>query len=330
MNTPNLDFNDFYNVEREILDKKFTSLLKNKKPKSLYEPIDYILINGGKRLRPILVLLSCIAAGGKKENAYNAALAVEILHNFTLVHDDIMDNATKRRGLPTIHKKYDLSTAILAGDSMVGFAYQYLLFDCIDNDKTVLNTFTTGVIEVCEGQGLDKEFEGRNDVSLKEYLIMIKKKTAALVEMCCTIGAQLARADSSTVKAMADFGNNLGMAFQIQDDLLDIFGDEKEFGKKVGGDLLEAKKTYLFLKAIEKAEGEDKKLLMKVIEQNGAKKSEISLYRDLYYKLGIIEDAQKVINLYTKKALNAIKVIKSDIAKEYLIQLAHSLIKRTK
>ncbi len=330
MNTQNLDFKEFYNVEREFLDKKFASLFNSKKPKSLYEPIEFIIYNGGKRLRPILVLLSCIAAGGKKDNAYNAAIAVEILHNFTLVHDDIMDNAPKRRGLPTIHKKYDLSTAILAGDSMVGFAYHYLLMDCADNDKTVLNTFTTGIIEVCEGQALDKEFEIRNDVSLKEYLVMIKKKTAALAEMCCTIGAQIAKADLEIVEALADFGNNLGMAFQIQDDLLDIFGDEKEFGKKVGGDLLEAKKTYLFLKALEKAEGEDKKFLLKVIEQKGAKKQDIPLYKDLYFQLGIIDDAKKSINTYTKKALKSINIIKSDIAKEYLTELANSLIKRTK
>jgi geranylgeranyl diphosphate synthase type II len=324
------NFNDFYNNERAILDKKFAELFKSKKPKSLYEPIDYIIYNGGKRLRPILVLLSCIAAGGKKEDAYNAAMAVEILHNFTLVHDDIMDNATKRRGLPTIHKKYDLSTAILAGDSMVGFAYHYLLIDCKDNDKSILNTFTNGIIEVCEGQALDKEFENRDDVLLKEYLTMIKKKTAALSEMCCSIGAQIAKADEDTVNALAFFGNNLGMAFQIQDDLLDIFGDEKEFGKKVGGDLLEAKKTYLFLKALEKATGEEKNLFLKVIEQKGAKKQEIPLFKELYFKLGIIEDAKKAINTYTKKALKSLDIIKSDLAKEYLSQLAYSLIKRTK
>ncbi len=330
MTNANLEFTQFYNSEREKLDNKFALLFRSKKPASLYEPIEYIIVNGGKRLRPILVLLSCLAAGGKTEQAYNAAIAVEILHNFTLVHDDIMDNASKRRGLPTIHKKYDLSTAILTGDSMVGFAYHFLLKDCLENDKAVLNTFTTGIIEVCEGQALDKEFEVRDNVSLKEYLIMIKKKTAALAEMCCEIGAHIAKADTDVVKALAEFGHNLGMAFQIQDDLLDIFGDEKEFGKKVGGDLLEAKKTYLFLKALEKAEGEDKNFLLKVIEKKGASKQDIPKYKELYYKLGIIEDANKLIKKYTKQALKSISIVKSDIAKQYLTELAYSLIKRTK
>ncbi len=327
---PELNYNDFYKQEITILDDKFNNLFNDLKPKSLYEPIDFILVNGGKRLRPILVLISCIAAGGKKEDAYNAAIAVEILHNFTLVHDDIMDNATKRRGLPTVHKKYDLSTAILAGDSMVGFAYKYLLMDCKVNAIEIISTFTNGIIEVCEGQGLDKEFEIRNDVSLKEYLLMIKKKTALLIETCCKLGAQIANADNVIVEALSEFGINLGMAFQIQDDLLDIFGDEKEFGKKVGGDLLEAKKTYLFLKALEKAEGENKNLLLKVIEQKGAKKSEIPLYKQIYMDLGIFDDAQKLIKNYTKKALKSLDKINSDIGKRYLTDLANSLIKRTK
>lgn len=327
---PQLNYTEFYKNELKILDDKFNSLFRNEYPKSLYEPINFILINGGKRLRPILVLISCLAAGGKKEDAYNAALAVEILHNFTLVHDDIMDNATKRRGLPTVHKKYDLSTAILAGDSMVGFAYKYLLMDCKVNTIEIISTFTNGIIEVCEGQGLDKEFENRNDVTIKEYLLMIRKKTALLIETCCKIGAQIANADGIIVDALAEFGINLGMAFQIQDDLLDIFGDEKEFGKKVGGDLLEAKKTYLFLKALEKAKGESRNLLLKVIEQKGAKKNEIPLYKQLYLELGVFDDAQKLIKSYTKNALKSLEKINSEIGKEYLTDLANSLIKRTK
>lgn len=182
-------FKIFLNDGREIVDKKLLQALKNRKPYSLYEPGYYIIEGGGKRLRPLLVLLAVKAVGGKLNKAYNAAAAVELLHNFTLVHDDIMDNADKRRNILTVHKKYDTCTAILTGDSLLSVAYEYLLKDCNGTSKKVLSAFTKGLIEVCEGQSLDKEFELRDDVSIEEYIIMIQKKTAAMIEMCCTIGA---------------------------------------------------------------------------------------------------------------------------------------------
>ncbi len=227
----NLDYILLYEAERKQINKILSISVKNRKPASLYEPGSYILNSGGKRLRPLLVLLSAKAVGGEFKNAYNAAAAVEMLHNFTLVHDDIMDNADKRRGRLTLHKKYDHNTAILAGDSLLSVAYEYLLKDCNGNAKEVVSSFTHGLIEVCEGQSMDTDFELRKNVALSEYITMIKKKTAAMAEMCCRIGALLGGGSKSQVNALGNYGLNLGIAFQIQDDLLDISADEKEIWK---------------------------------------------------------------------------------------------------
>ncbi len=255
-----------YKKELKKVEKTFSNIYSKKKPHSLYEPINYILRGGGKRIRPFLVSGAAKSAGSYPKNVYNASLAVEILHNFTLVHDDIMDNADKRRGRDTLHIRNNMDTAILAGDIMTALAYESLLRDCGNNAHKVVSIFTNGIIEVCEGQALDKEFETRNNVSLKEYKVMIYKKTAALMEMCCLIGANLGKARPAQVKALGSYGKNLGMAFQIQDDLLDLIAEEKELGKPVGGDLVEGKKTYLFIKALEKARGKEKKMLLDVMK----------------------------------------------------------------
>lgn len=319
-----------YNREKKKIEKKLFTLLENENPKSLYEPCDYILKSNGKRIRAILVLFSAKACGKKFSDVYNASLAVEILHNFTLVHDDIMDKAEKRRGMPTLHIKYDLSTAILAGDNLIAIAYENLLKDCNGNAKKVLQTFTHGIVEVCEGQSLDKEFETRDNVTLDEYLIMIQKKTAALAEMCCKIGAELSNASKSEIKNLSDFGRNLGMAFQIQDDLLDITADENELGKKIGGDLLEGKKTFLFLSAMRKAQGEEKNLLLKVIKNKGIKPEEIDLYKNLYVKLDVLEDAKSEIIRYSNKALASVKKIKDRESQVLFNWLIEALINRKK
>lgn len=319
-----------YLEEKSKIEKKLYSLLEGRLPKSLYEPCDYILKSSGKRLRAILVLFSAKACGKNFKDVYNASLAVEILHNFTLVHDDIMDNASKRRGLPTLHVKYDLSTAILAGDNLIAIAYENLLKDCNGNSKEVLKTFTKGIVEVCEGQSLDKEFETRNNVSLKEYLIMIRKKTAALAEMCCKLGAELSNASNEEIKNLSAYGRNLGMAFQIQDDLLDIIADENELGKKIGGDLLEGKKTFLFLSALEKAKGIEKKKLLEIIKNKGCKLSEIEYFKELYIRLGVIEEARKEVIKYSNKALLKARKITDTEAKILLVWLVESLIHRKK
>jgi geranylgeranyl diphosphate synthase type II len=323
-------FKTFLDEKRKNVDKKLLQALKNRKPGSLYEPGYYIIEGGGKRLRPLLLLLAVKAAGGKLNTAYNAAAAVELLHNFTLVHDDIMDNADKRRNILTIHKKYDTSTAILTGDSLLSVAYEYLLKDCNGNAKKIMGAFTKSLVEVCEGQSLDKEFELREAVTIGEYIMMIRKKTASMMEMCCTTGALIGGGDEQIVKGLANFGKNIGIAFQIQDDLLDITGNENDVGKFIGGDLVEGKKTFLFLKAMEISKGTDKDKLLEVIKNKGIKPGEIQGYKDLYQKLNVLEAAENEIKHYTNLALKSIKKLKNEKYREFFALLADSLIKRRK
>lgn len=320
----------WYERERNKVNEKLSKALKDRKPESLYKPSDYILSNSGKRLRPILVLFSAKAVGGNFKSVYNAALSVEMLHNFTLIHDDIMDNADLRRGKKTLHKLYDLNTAILAGDSLLSIAYEYLLKDCKVNAREAVSAFTQGLIEVCEGQSLDTDFEKREYVSLEEYIIMIKKKTAALAKMCCELGAILSNANQIDIKALANYGLNLGIAFQIQDDLLDIIGDEKEFGKTVGGDLIVGKKTFLFIKAFEKAKGQYKKDLLMMVKNKGISPDKVDYFKEMFFKLGVIEDAQLEIKKYTNKALNSINKLSNKDEIGFFHWLADSLIERNK
>jgi geranylgeranyl diphosphate synthase type II len=323
-------YKNIYSKEINKIETKLSKLLKNREPKSLYDPCEYVLSGGGKRLRPFIVLLACKAVGAKFSDAYNAAIGVEVLHNFTLVHDDIMDNADIRRGRPTTHIKFNTNTAILAGDNLIAEAYHSLLKDCRDNDKNVLDTFTKGITEICEGQSYDKDFETQKKVTIDEYKTMIFKKTAVMIQMCCSIGAQIGKGTDTEIRALENYGKNLGLAFQIQDDLLDIIGEEKEIGKTVGGDLIEGKKTFLLLKAVEKARGNDKKEFVKVIQNNGIKKSEVKKYKELYIKIGVIEETAREVEKYTGYALRALKNIKDSESKEMLIWLANTLIKRNK
>jgi geranylgeranyl diphosphate synthase type II len=323
------NFSEIYQNEKIKIDLILKKSLQGRQPSSLYKPGSYILHSKGKRLRPLLVLLSAKAVGGNFKQVYNAAAAVEMLHNFTLVHDDIMDNADKRRGRLTLHKKYDNSTAILVGDSLLSVAYEYLLKDCNNNAKDVMSAFTKGLVDVCEGQSMDTDFELKKSVPIKEYILMITKKTAAMAEMCCKIGAAIGGGNHNQINALSNYGKNLGIAFQIQDDLLDISADEKEFGKTIGGDLVEGKKTYLFIKALEKAKGEDRKNLLRVITNKGVKRNQVRKYKLLYEKLGVIDDARNEIKKYTNKALNSLKAFGSEERKIFY-WLADALIKRTR
>jgi len=322
-------FKAIYDKERRKIDTRLQNALKNRKPESLYEPGAYIINSKGKRLRPLLVLLSSKAVGGNFKQVYNAAVAVELLHNFTLVHDDIMDHADKRRGRLTLHKKYNPNTAILTGDSLLSVAYEYLLKDCNGNTKNVIESFTHGLVEVCEGQSMDTDFESKINVTINDYLIMIKKKTAAMSEMCCNIGSSLGGGSKEEIKALSRFGLNLGIAFQIQDDLLDITADENVFGKSIGGDLVEGKKTYLFLKAFENAKGEDKRLLKRVIDNKGISWKQVKKYKELYIKLGVLDQAGKAIRFYTNRSLSSLKIL-NDENQEVFYWLADALIRRAR
>ncbi|MDT3696827.1 MAG: polyprenyl synthetase family protein [Ignavibacterium sp.] len=323
-------FNKFYGQQRAVIDKKLANALKKRKPESLYGPSSYILESCGKRLRPLLVILSAMAVGAKPQKVYNASLSVEMLHNFTLVHDDIMDNADLRRGNLTLHKKYNLNTAILAGDSLLAVAYEYLLKDCDINAQQVISSFTNGLVKVCEGQSLDTEFERKANVTLDEYIDMISKKTAALLQTCCEIGAYLGNGNYDDIKSLADYGNHLGIAFQIQDDLLDITADKAEFGKRIGGDLLEGKKTFLFIVALDRAVGKDKEDLLKVIKNKGIRSNQIEKYKRLYERLGVLDEAKKAIKKRTENALRSIDNLSDKLSIDIFYWLADLLIKRNK
>lgn len=325
------NFKERYDFYKNLIEDKLVSFTPKVAPIGIYEPMKYILDGGGKRIRPMLLIICCEAAGGKVEAALDAATAIEILHNFTLVHDDIMDNADTRRGKETIHKKWDSNTAILAGDGLLGYAFKSLLKTKSERIQEIANSFTEAIIEVCEGQSYDKEFELRKKVRIDEYVMMIDKKTSELLKCCAEIGALIGNASNEEIDALKYYALYTGLAFQIQDDLLDIVADEKEFGKKTGGDLYEGKKTYLLLKALESAvETEDKELLHYVIENKGVKNAEeVMKVKAVYDKYGVIESAAKKVEEYTSMANEQLVYIKESDAKNMLKWFSDMLLKRT-
>ena len=256
----------------EEYQQHFITYLKkyaiSKEPKNLYQPVQYILNLGGKRLRPVLTLMTAEIFKASYNNALNAALSIEVFHNFSLVHDDIMDDAPLRRGKQTVHEKWDVNTGILSGDAMLIMAYQ--LFENYDaiTFQALAKVFSKTALEVCEGQQYDVDFETRTDVTIAEYLKMIEYKTAVLVGAAMKMGAIVAGASVKDQNDIYEFGKNLGMAFQLQDDYLDAFGDPKTFGKQVGGDIIENKKTYLYLKALEFLNENDKMKLQQLFSSN--------------------------------------------------------------
>ena len=236
---------------RNRIEQVIQNLSVPSSPKDLYEPISYALSNGGKRMRPILVLIGCKIFNESVENALRPAIGMELFHNFSLIHDDIMDDAPIRRGKPTVHERWNSNVAILSGDAMMIQAYQQLVETRPDAVATIIRIFNQTAIEVCEGQQLDMDFEKRDDVSIDEYLNMIRLKTAVLLAACLKIGATIGGANEEQAQFLYDFGLNTGIAFQLQDDILDVYGESQKVGKQKGGDILLNKKTYLLLKALE-------------------------------------------------------------------------------
>jgi len=274
-------------------------------PNSLYDPIRYTLDVGGKRIRPMLVLSSCGLCGADPLIAEAAAAAVESLHNFTLIHDDIMDKADTRRGLQTVHKKWNSETAILSGDVLFALSFGALKYyadhDSISKKQLsrLLDIFVKSTITVCDGQALDMEFESRNDVSLEEYLTMISWKTAALLSGSMELGAIIANASDEQIQWVSEIGRLAGIAFQIQDDLLDVIADPDKFGKKSGGDIIEGKKTFLLISALERAHGEDLELLKSIPGKSNISENDVKNVTTLMYKLGVIDSAeQEIKSLY--------------------------------
>lgn len=257
-------------------------------PKELYAPIEYILRQGGKRLRPTLCLLACDLFGGNIEECMVPAVAAEIFHNFTLVHDDIMDQAPLRRGMETIYKKWGSDVAILSGDTMLIKAFQYVLNTDNKYRYEVFAELCKVALEVCEGQQLDLNFETRDDVTLKEYLEMIRLKTAVLLGSVLKIGAIVAGADEASQKIIYDFGVEIGMAFQLQDDILDCYADVDVFGKMIGGDISDNKKTYLYLYALDMAIDEDEKELRKLFKMpKGRDEEKIKKVLEIYDRYAV-------------------------------------------
>ncbi len=240
---------------RVQVEAGLAALFPQAAPAALYEPARYVLAGGGKRLRPVLLLLAARACGASTADALPAALAVEVFHNFTLVHDDIMDGADTRRARPTVHRRWNEPVAILSGDLMLGEAYRLLAQTPRGDLRGLLACFSTMVEKLCEGQTLDMDFETRADVSVEAYQDMIARKTGALVEACLELGGRIGGADGETLEALRSIGYHIGQAFQMQDDLLDLVADDAAWGKPIGGDLVEGKKTFLLLRAIERATG---------------------------------------------------------------------------
>jgi geranylgeranyl diphosphate synthase type II len=322
-----VDFEQSYSEYKRVIDEHLKRALLDGEPDLLYEPVRYILFAGGKRLRPVLLLLACELLGGNPFSALNAAIAVEIFHNFTLVHDDIMDKADMRRGIETIHKKWDLNTAILSGDVMFAIAYRFLTKLEVKRFNEIVDAFTKVAIEVCEGQALDLKLETSFDVGIDDYIEMISKKTASLIKHSVKIGALIADADEGEIQAVESYGLNLGLAFQLQDDLLDVVAGE-DFGKSIGGDIVNGKRTFLLLRALQRAEGKEREILLRVFNRDGVDSSLVPLVRDIYYHYGVIDETQEMVKFYTDIAINSIKTLPENKARDMLIWLANKLCER--
>lgn len=311
----------------QVLDKEHFM----KRPEGLYEPIEYTLQLGGKRLRPALCLASCELFGGTLSDALNAAIALELFHNFTLLHDDIMDESPIRRGKPTVYKKWDSSRAILSGDTMFAKAYEYLGKTSNDKLPKVHQLFTKTAIEVCEGQQYDIDFESRKHVGKEEYLEMIRLKTAVLLAASLQIGAIIGEAAEEDAARIYAFGENLGLAFQLKDDLLDAYADQDKFGKKTGNDIVTNKKTFLLISALEKADDEDKKRLLELYSPSATvgKDEKVKEVLSLFDKLQIKSITEEAIMYYQRKAIEELEAINmSGSRKGTLLAITDYLNKR--
>lgn len=299
----------------EALLKKVNKALETERfdqqPSELYEPIAYTINLGGKRLRPVLVLMACDMFGQKCEPAMNAAIGLEIFHNFTLVHDDIMDKAPIRRGKETVYQKWNTNVAILSGDTMFAKAYQYFLRLEGPYLKQALEIFTQTAIDVCEGQQWDMNFELQEKVTIDDYIRMIRLKTASLMGASLKIGAVIAGADPKDAEHLQAFGENMGIIFQLKDDLLDVFGDEKKFGKKTGNDIATNKKTYLYIKSFELAKGFTRdRLMYYFVNATLDAEAKVDAVKEIYTKLNVKGATEKEMEKYYKLALKHLDAVK--------------------
>ena len=294
---------------QEIFTERFNKINFVKFPVELYEPIDYALKAGGKRLRPVLTIMVCDFYGNNIEDAMNPAIAIETFHNFTLVHDDIMDDAPIRRGRPTVYNKYGTNIGILSGDTMFTKAYEFVTLTREDKLPAVLKVFTKTAMEVCEGQQLDMNFETMPEVSMEEYMQMIHLKTAVLMAACLKIGAILGNATPEQCEAIYRFGEHTGMVFQLQDDLLDTFGDEKTFGKRIGGDILDCKKTYLYVNAMGKLTGSERLDFQQLYNDKSMDEAgKIIRVKEFLINNNVIADCKSVMQKHHELAMEALAI----------------------
>ncbi len=318
----------------EQIQKKISSSLESlpiyREPSGLYEPIAYALRQGGKRIRPVLTLVSAQMFGGDPDKALPAATAIEIFHNFTLLHDDIIDQAPLRRGYETVYKKWNVNTAILSGDTMFAVAYGKLAESEPQLLPGLMDIFSKTAIQVCEGQQYDTDYEIAGHVPIEDYIEMITLKTAVLMAASLKIGALIGNAGEKHADAVYQFGLNVGIAFQLQDDLLDAFGDVAVFGKKTGGDITANKKTYLYLKALENSNEQDAAELKRWFSTNGNNpEQKIAAVLRLFEKAGVKEETENLIQYYLQQALTHLDSIEIEgSAKEQLLKVLADLVHR--
>lgn len=313
---------------QSLIEEKIQSISFPKEPTNLYDPLSYFMTLGGKRTRPLLTLLGCDLFGKPGEEAMNAAIAVELFHNFTLIHDDIMDEAPLRRGKSTVHTNWNTNIAILSGDVLFVKAFEFLSNNDVKHLPQLIEVFTRTAAEVCEGQQLDMDFEMRDDVSIDEYIEMIRLKTSVLIGAALEMGAIIGEASTENKKLLYEFGVNVGIAFQLKDDLLDLYADPEKFGKQVGGDVLSNKKTFLLLKAQQLANKEQAERLGHIMNDLSGNEK-ISSVRILFDEMGIQQQAMDRMKCYydsAKYAMDCIDVPQE--AKQELIGIADYLMNR--
>ena len=313
------------------INKQLETLNWNRAPRELYLPIGYALESGGKRIRPALVLMACDLFGGTKDDAMGAALAIEVFHNFTLLHDDIMDNAETRRNRLTVHKKWNANTAILSGDAMMIKSYEFLENTPAHLWTKLFPIFTRTALEVCEGQQYDMNFETCEEVTLDEYFNMIRLKTAVLLGAALQLGAIIGGASDDDAQHLYDFGIAIGIAFQLKDDYLDTFGDEKSFGKRIGGDIVCGKKTFLLINALTQSTNDDRLLIQNTLaDKLMPDEQKIRTITAVYEKLEIPSLCEKAMSEYYNRALLALtKITGNKNDKQPFMALAQQLMGRT-
>ncbi len=313
-----------------IIEKELKAYRFGNSPQSLYEPIRYVLALGGKRLRPVLTLMTCHLFSEDFTQAINPALGIEVFHNFTLLHDDIMDNAPLRRGQPTVHEKWDSNTAILSGDVMMIKAYDFFVNSGLPGLGLMLNKFNRCATGVCEGQQFDMLFENTASVTEQEYIEMIRLKTAVLLAFSIELGGMIGGADKKICDLLYDYGINIGIGFQLKDDLLDVYADADKFGKQVGGDIISNKKTWLLIKALENAKG----ATLDQLKIWGAKKEfdpaeKVEAVKNIYDELQIKQLCEQKISIYFDKAAAEFELIPGNPERKYALQsLMNRLMKR--